>query len=297
MTKKNVFKIKSHLAVSFAILISHFFAEVSLAKDVPNSELMQEIEQSLIFDKDSRSRSEVYQRNQSLRKSDYVISAGKTIKSDNKDKKEQEIKIVVVDTKAENFDLRAKEKLAYNAIIIGQYEVAIELYKQVLKVEPNNHYSKFALAVVYQKIGQTRQAKNIYRELLKSNPENREEIIGNLLAVLIEESPKDSIYLLSRLTAQNPSSSYILAQAAIAYDKIHKSEEALLLMRSASEIDPSNLEYKYNLAVMNDKASKIEEALVLYDDILQQYSSSNSDNSNISIVEVEARVKTIKSQL
>jgi len=278
--------------------VSAMFFNQAIADDITNSDLMQEIEKSLIFDKDARSRVEVYQNNQSVKKSDYNISATKNTKSPSKegdDEDKGEIKIVVTDTKSENFDLRQKEKLAYNSIIIGQYEVAIELYKQVLKVEPHNTYSKFSLAVVYQKVGQIKQAKAIYRDLLRSNPENREEIIGNLLAILIEESPKDSLYLLSRLTAQNPDSAYILAQASVAYDKINRNEEALLLMKKASEIEPDNIEYKYNLAVMNDKTSKIEEALYLYDDVLRDYSAS--DSFNISVEEIEERIKTIKSQI
>ncbi len=278
-----------YFAVFYCVFL--FFSQAN-AGDVSNSELMQEIEKNLIFDKDSRSRVDVYQSNQSVKKSDYTISAGKEKASSDQ---KGEIKIVVTDTKSENFDLRQKEKLAYNAVLIGQYEVAVELYKQVLKIEPNNNYSKFALAVVYQKLGQGKQAKAIYRNLLNSNLENREEIIGNLLAILIEESPKDSLYLLSRLTVQNPDSAYIMAQASVAYDKINKSEEALLLMRKASEIDRDNLEYKYNLAVMSDKASNFQDALYLYNEVLSAYSAS--EGFNISVQEIEERIKAIKSQL
>ncbi len=82
-----------YFAVFYCVVA--FFNQAN-AGDVSNSELMQEIEKNLIFDKDSRSRVDVYQSNQSLKKSDYTISAGKE-KSSSEQK--GEIKIVVMNTK------------------------------------------------------------------------------------------------------------------------------------------------------------------------------------------------------
>ena len=52
--------------------------------------------------------------------------------------------------------------------------MAIELYKQVLKKDHNNEYSKFSLAVVYQQLGQLNKAKTIYRDLLKRGVKNED---------------------------------------------------------------------------------------------------------------------------
>ena len=73
-------------------------------------------------------------------------------------------------------------------------------------------------------------------QLLKTNPTNQEEIIGNLLSVLVEESPRDAVYLLSRLTVQNPESAYIFAQAAVAYDRIKNYDQAIILLQTLMNI-------------------------------------------------------------
>jgi len=275
----------------FSLLIFAFSSKV-FAKDdayASTSDIAQEIEKSLIFDKASRDQVDFYQGRSAGKKSDFSIGDSST-----KDSGKASFGMIVNDSKVANLNVSEKEKLAYNAALVEQYEVAIELYKQALSLSPDDAYAKFSLAVVYQKIGQTRQAKTLYRELLKTNPDNREEIIGNLLAILVEESPKDAAYLLARLTVQNPHSSYILAQAAVAYDKIKNYDQAITLFKKASLIDPDNVSYKYNLAVIYDKNAEYEKALEMYADVTKN--SSDADSS-VPVDQVEKRIQTLRSKI
>lgn len=287
-----------NLSLLFAAIVIQLFScnAVAAESNVSTSDIVKEIEKTLLFDKESREKIDVYKKDKSLKKSDYNITAGiaepdKKIKGK---KDNQEIEIVIIDAKSENFDLREKEKLAYNSVLIGQFEVAIEIYKQVLMVEPNNQYSKFSLAVVYQKLGQNRQAKILYRDLLKAEATNQEEIVGNLLSILIEESPKDAAYLLSRLTAQSPKSAYVLAQAAIVYDKINNYSNAAILLQRAIDLDPTNVSYKYNLAIIYDKMARDDEAVSLYAEVVESY---NDEDQSISIDKVQKRIQAIKSKI
>ncbi len=286
-------KHNSLACISFAMIFAQLFFPIKSFADeyASNNEVIKEIEKTLLFDKESRQKLDVYEKRRSSKKSDYTINT-----SDNSldEKSDSKVEIIAVDTKSENFGLREKEKLAYNASTIGQYEVAVELYKQIIAAEPENSYSKFSLALIYQKLGQISQAKTIYRDLLKTNPENEEEIVGNLLAILIEESPKDALYLLSRLTAQNPKSAYILAQSAIVYDKMKKYDQAIALLNRAVVLEPKNYTYKYNLAVIYDKSSQSDKALELYSEVAANYSDNNQ---LISIEQIQKRIQTIKSKI
>jgi len=283
---KNLIKFlfKSSVLLSFIVSFSSF-----AQTPASNSDVIQDIEKSLLFDKSSREQINLYQAKKS-KKSDITISADNSSEKGGK----PVVEITVVNPKGENFNNREKEKLAYNAFLVGQYEVAIELYKQVLLLEPKNSYDKFSLAVVYQKIGQYRQAKTLYQELLKTNPENEEEIVGNLLSILIEESPKDAVYLLSRLTTQNPKSSYVIAQAAIAYDRIKNYDQAVSLFQRAISLDSENLGYKYNLAIIYDKTSDYEKALEFYSMVAKNYSE---EDQSIPIDQVQRRIESIRSKL
>jgi tetratricopeptide (TPR) repeat protein len=274
--------------INFYSLFTEAFCAVE--NNVSNDDVIKEIEKSLLFDQDARQKIDFYSRDKSYKHSNINISAG----DDQNQEKSKTVDIVVVDGKINNFDLRQKEKLAYNSALIGQYEVAIELYKQVLAFEPDNIYAKFSLAVMYQKIGQLRQAKTLYYELLKDNAPNQEEIIGNLLAVLVEESPQDAVYLLSNLAVENPKSPYIFAQFAIAYDKIKNYEQAINLLQKAITLDADNINYQYNLAVIYDKTAQYEKALDLYSSVAR---NDSGQNQSIPFEQIQKRIDSIKNKL
>ncbi|MFM7621236.1 MAG: tetratricopeptide repeat protein [Alphaproteobacteria bacterium] len=263
---------------------------------VSTNDIVKQIEKSLIFDKESKQRIDVYKSRQDDKSADISIESGKSdVLTINESNINSGIEIVIVDEKKENFDIKEKERLAYNSAMIGQYEVAIQIFKQIIKDQSNNTYAKFSLASVYQKIGQYRQAKNLYHELLKSNYENKEEVLGNLFTILVDESPRDSIYLLSRLSIQNPDSPIILAHTALAYEKIKNYDKAISYFLKAINLDDTNISYKFNLAIIYDKAQKIEKALEMYSEVVKNYFSTN--NNSIPIEVVKKRIETIRNKL
>jgi len=282
---------KLPLIVIFLLFSNYSYAFLE-ANYETNSAIIKEIESSLLFDEGARQKIDVYNSDSSKRKSDYVINSNSPESAKVASPKKGSMKILLVDGNKQDFDLRKKEKLAYNSSLVGQYEVAIELFKQVLIKEPNNQYAKFSLAVIYQQIGESQKAKLIYRDILKDNPDNREEVIANLLAILIEENPQDASYLLSRLSIQNPNSSYILAQSAVVYDKLKKYSEAINLLKRALEIDPKNAGYLYNLAVAYDKNSQYDLALRSYEEAIRNYKEES--NSLFSVNDVKARINVIR---
>lgn len=277
-------------SIIFAIL-PFVFAQVSFADDyVATGDVVKEIEKTLLYSKSSREQIDFYQQQKNKRKSDITIGSEESKKLPNSN----QISIVVNDLKASNATLREKEQIAYNSVLIGQYEVAIELYKQVLAKEPNNNYAKFALATVYQKIGQFGQAKSIYYQMLKSGVDNQAEVIGNLLDILIEDSPQDATYILSRLAVQNPDSADIFAYASMAYDKVKNYEQAILMLQKAINLDQGNLFYKYNLSVIYDKTEQYEKAIDLYQQVVRQ---SPTDNQDIPLDQIKQRIEFIKEKL
>ena len=298
--QKNLKKILAKNSLSLSLVLLFFInSKLSHCEEfVSTNEIVKQIEKSLIFDKESKQKIDVYKSRDSNKVSDISIEAGKSsVLTINESNLNSGMEIVVVDNKKENFDLKEKEKLAYNSAMIGQYEVSIQIFKQILKEQPSNTYAKFSLATVYQKIGQSRQAKDLYHQLLKSDYENKEEVLSNLFAILVEESPRDSIYLLTRLSVQNPDSSTILAHTALAYDKIKNYDKAISFFSKAISLDDNNISYKFNLAIIYDKAEKLEKALELYSEVAKNYFNNNNLNTAIPIEIVQKRIETIRSKL
>ena len=261
------------------------FSNGTYAKDsVSTSDAMEEIEKALIG---SGQKSK-------FKKTTAELAVDRADVEADSDALKLEIVAVEPKTNLKNSD---KSKLAYNAMIIGQYEVAIELYKKILLSEPKNGYVQFSLAFCYHKLGQYKQAKNLYYQLLKSDYEEEEGVVGNLLELIVEESPTDAVYMLAKLTSQSPNSSYILARSAMSYDKLKKPDQAILLLNRAIALDPSKIEYKFNLAVIYDKAGDYQRALQLYMDVINNYTNNGEIDGSVPIVQIRQRAEYIKGKI
>lgn len=291
------------LLKSFSLnLVTLFFlfilvCGVAQARDASlNETIIKQIEDTLLFNRDAKDEIGLHNKiKKKIRKSDITINrSGKGSKGFSS--KSSSVVMKVKDKRISNMAVRKKERMAYNASISEQYEVAIALYKEVLKHEPRNDYARFSLAILYQKIGQLSQAKEIYYKILKSDPDNKEEIISNLLSIMIEESPRDAVYVLARLLTQNPESSYIYAQSAIAYDKLNDHENAIRMLKRAIILAPNKVDYQYNLAVIYDKKGDYREALGRYSNALKGLDSN--DESQIAFInQIQSRIQSLKSIL
>ncbi len=254
---------------------------------VSTNQIMQEIEKTLLFSgANSNNGNNFYKSKKDSTGSDKDAEATPN----------ENIDVSVAEYKKSNrlISINQKQAIAYNAINSGQYEVAIALYKQILATNKRDYYTKFALAATYQRLGQFKQAKALYYELLKADPKNRDEIISNLLAIIVEESPREAIYLLSRLASQNPNSAYIIAQLAMAYNNVKNYDQAIYFLNQAIYLDPKKNDYKFNLAVIYDKAGQYDKALILYQEVLDNY--SEQDDINISITQIRKRIDSIKNK-
>ena len=282
--------------ISCLFFLASFFAEQAKAQlDVGNLDLTREIEKSLLFDKSDSEKFDVYNNEYGTNLVDKP-TIGEVQAKDEDEKKytPEEMSIVMVDKVKIDKDLREKEKLAYNSVLIGQYEIAIEIYKEILQKEPKNLYAKYSLAVVYQRLNQFKQAKNIYYELLKGDAENKDEVINNIIAILTEESPREAIYMLTRLTIQNPERHYLFASIALAYEKISDYNSAIKNYTKALELDYGNINYCYNLGVLYDQNKEYEKALEMYSNVVKNNDSSNRD---IALDSVRRRIEKIKQMI
>jgi len=291
--KPTFFKIKF---LSCALFLTTFFIQQAQAQfDIGNSDLTREIEKNLLFDKSTQERFDVYNNEYGTNLVDKPTMGNAPEKNEDEKKyTPEEMNIVLIDKVKIDKDVREKEKLAYNSVLVGQYEIAIQIYKEILQKEPQNLYAKYSLGVVYQRLAQYKQAKNIYYELLKGDAENKDEIINNIIAILIEESPREAIYMLNRLTLQNPERHYLFASMALAYEKISDYNSAIKNYTKALELDYANIDYCYNLGVLYDENKEYEKALEMYSAVVK-----NNDNSNreIALDSVKRRIEKIKQMI
>ena len=211
----------------------------------------------------------------------------------------KDFKITKTSKKIDEFDVEKTERdnkianlkdQAYQAIKLKEYEIAIKLYKEALKLNKNDNFTKLSLATTYHVLGQYEQAKPIYMELLPIFP-NSEQLISNLLSIIIQESPYEAIYLLPALADKYNNSAVIQAQTSVAFSTVERYKEAIEYIRKAISLNENNVEYKYNLAVLYDITKDYDKAYSAYKEVYNYI--KNNQNYSISPKVIEDRIKTL----
>ncbi|HEU5048216.1 MAG TPA: tetratricopeptide repeat protein [Rickettsiales bacterium] len=156
---------------------------------------------------------------------------------------------------------------AYQNLLAGNQEGAIELYKEVLQIQPNNKLALFGLATTYHRAGQPQLARPLYGQLLVIDPNNVEGL-NNYLVLLADEAPEEALVELGRLEKTHPDFSPIPAQMAIIYEKQGNYPAAVQQMTTAINLAPENLRYRYNMAIILDHKGDWENAAELYKELL-----------------------------
>ncbi len=159
-------------------------------------------------------------------------------------------------------------KNAYEALQVGQYESAIEYYKEALQVNPNNGKARFGLATSYHKSKLYDNAKEEYLKIINKNPDFW-PAVNNYIMLVSEENPASSISKLEELRQKNPDFAAIPAQLGSLYYNNGKLDKAIKCYIDALKIESGNIDYKYNLAVILEKAGNYRDAAEVYRSLLE----------------------------
>lgn len=163
-----------------------------------------------------------------------------------------------------------KLEMAYDALMSGQVEGAIALYKQVVEADPQNKQGLFGLATSYHRSGQLSDARATYIDLLKIHPDYW-PAMNNFLVLAGEEAPENALKELRELEQINPEFSPIAAQIGMVYLQMGRMQDAVKYLSRAVILSPDNLGYRYNLAVVLDHAGYKSQAVRLYQQLLGEH--------------------------
>jgi Flp pilus assembly protein TadD len=170
---------------------------------------------------------------------------------------------ISIAVKGRAVDANRELSRAYDALVAGNNEAAVSIYRDLLASEPSNEEALFGLAATYHRTGAFDKARPLYAQLLKQNPTHR-EALNNFLVLASSEDPEAALRELERLALRNPDFSPIHAQIGMIYDRLNQPELARQHLLQAINIAPENLVYQYNLAIMLDRRGAKADATELY---------------------------------
>jgi len=161
------------------------------------------------------------------------------------DDKQEDAQGVQIQVRKPTLNADYELERAYNALISGQSDVAIEIYKRILKQAPSNQDALFGIATTYHRLGEIDLARPFYARLLNINPDHR-DALNNFLVLVADEAPEEALRQMEMLEDKNPDFSPLQAQMSILYQKLDNPDAARRKMARAVSLAPENLAYKFN---------------------------------------------------
>ena len=146
---------------------------------------------------------------------------------------------------------------------LGKYEDAEKIWKQVIKIDPNNSgaYNNLGNALSDQK--KLEEAITAYRKAIELDPKFAAAYY-NLGVVLSDLGKKEDAIAAYRQAIKLQPDADAYNNLGNALDDLGKKEEAINAYRKAIELDPKYTKAHYNLGYVLDSLGKLEEASAAY---------------------------------
>ena len=169
----------------------------------------------------------------------------------------------VVDVEVTTPPRQEEATQAYDLLLHGEYEGALDLYRKALKTAPGSLPLLLGKATAEHKLRRTIDARETYRKALAVDPENR-EALTNMTAIVADQAPDQALQDLRGLQKSYPSFSPIVAQIASIEDGRNNLAGAITTLGTAVALSPENGLYRLNMAVLQDRAGMAAEAAASY---------------------------------
>lgn len=273
----------------FASIYGLFLSCTCFAENTNSLGIVQKVEENLIYSKEvekPQDPGEII-----IKKGGWDESTTTTLDNVTANKNNSPISAEIIQQK-EDKEIIAMKRKAFDAMAFNQYEIAVKIYKDILKKDKNDAYANLGLATAYQYLGQYPQAKPLLMQATKDFPTDQ-QVAANLLSIVIDESPYEAVYLVSSIADQNKTSPLFQAQASLAYTRVKNYDKAMEYIEKAIKLDDTNLEYQYNLAVLYDLKGEDARARYLYTQLLTYPDDPNS-NFTLPRTEIQYRINGLK---
>jgi tetratricopeptide (TPR) repeat protein len=157
----------------------------------------------------------------------------------------------------------AQFKLGKALISLGREKDAEQVFEAFMRQAP--HRQRLAEAAELHRNGEYQEAEQVYREILKQDPDNISAMrLLALLAVKLEHF-RDAVVLLKQVVKLAPDFHDARLDLGHAQVELHELEDAVATMETAIRLDPSSYAARIGLANALARSSKTADALAAYE--------------------------------
>lgn len=179
------------------------------------------------------------------------------------------------------------------------FKLAEDLLKTAILIDPSKREAYNTLAANYIEANQPRQALLIYEKLLKETPDDINLLIATGNLFYIQKRFDDVVRVLKKVLEIEPDHRDAMANLALSYDSLGKTDEALTAYQKAVKANPLDKDLIFLLGVHHYNRSHFTKAIELFKQVLELSpgefeSTSNIGNAYLSIAEdLRAKIKSL----
>ena len=186
----------------------------------------------------------------------------------------------------EGIDIRSQREKAMRYTRRGEFEKAVEIYKQLITSMPEDHRSVAALAELYTKQELHDAAISTWQSLLRDDPENTHYRSKLVEAYRAAGMFREAFEIIQELIAENPSIDYY-SQLALVYMVEDRLADAVAAYGKAIELAPDNSRVYKELAQLYAETGDLDTAEKTYKTALELARNNRSRHTiNVQLAEV-----------
>lgn len=171
---------------------------------------------------------------------------------------------------------------------------AIQMYKQVIRVNPEHRDALFNLSSAYIQLAAYSDAYPLLKQLELSDHRNPDILVNLAIAEIGLGRPADAIHLLNSAANQSKEPQFgIYFHRAAALSQLGKLEEARTAYKKAEKLNTDHNNLIFNLAVLSDKLQRYDDAIHYYGKFLQQNNALPPQYKK----SIEARIRSLQAYL
>ena len=146
-----------------------------------------------------------------------------------------------------------------------RYQEAINLYSQILSIDPQHFDTRFNLISAYLQIKEFAKARSMAVELYRQQPNNTDIMLNLAIASIGIGDAKKGLELLNKAKQRSDAPLYeIYFHQGIANRHIGQIDKAIACYRKAEQIKPDDPRLLFNLALVQDQQQRYSEAIEYY---------------------------------
>lgn len=143
-------------------------------------------------------------------------------------------------------------------------EHAVQKYKEVLELDPEEARAYYGLAIIHDDKGEYEQAIELYKRAIELDPEYGRAYFFLANAYDESGSKENAIENYRKVLELEPDDFWANVNLGVIYEEMNKNEEAYKLMKAALELDPEHYKAQFNMGVILKKLGRLEEAKEYY---------------------------------